>query len=99
MAETDDKAGGLFFDSPRRWEAASGHYQPLAEWALGSGESVVSFPRFITELLTFPPRLTRAADFLWSVFSTVQGCGKRRGFNAAPDARPTTATLSRPKEQ
>ncbi len=54
---------------------AGGHYPPLAEWALGSGESVVPFPRFITELLTFPPRLTRAADFLWSVFSTVQGCG------------------------
>jgi hypothetical protein len=52
-----------------------GHYPPLTEWALGSGESVVSFPRFITELLTFPPRLARAADFLWSVFSTVQRCG------------------------
>jgi hypothetical protein len=48
---------------------------------LGSGESVVAFSRFISELLTFPPRLTRAADFLWSVFSTVQGCGKRRLFD------------------
>ncbi len=54
---------------------AGGHYPSLAEWALGNGEPVVPFPRFITELLTFPPRLTRAADFLWSVFSTVQGCG------------------------
>jgi hypothetical protein len=51
---------------PGRREAAGGHYPRLAEWALGSGESVVSFPCFITELLTFPPRLTRAADFLWT---------------------------------
>jgi hypothetical protein len=59
-----ETAGVQFLDRPRRREAAGGHYQPLAEWALGSGESVVSFLRFIIELLTLPPRLTRAAGLL-----------------------------------
>jgi hypothetical protein len=60
-----DKTCGLLLDGPGRREAAGRHYPPLAERALArNGESVVSFPRFITEFLTFPPRLTRAAGQL-----------------------------------
>jgi hypothetical protein len=49
-----DEGGANILDGPRWREAAGGHYPPLAEWAVGSGESVVSFPRFTTRTPNFP---------------------------------------------